>query len=143
MGGLLPEASAEKKGLKPNYEANILNINIATVNSGKYTKITSKTENLTLIWKRTQYNAVPEIVFISRGNKTSIGAGIATRLNTTKYLNKPNIYIDKSGALYLQVEFSDYAQNCIFNLLGSYPIRNEGEVELPSDATPITIQDVN
>lgn len=141
LEGLLPIASTEKKGLKPEYEVNILNIDIAMTESGKYTKITSKSSNVTLIWKRTQYNGIPEIIFISRGNYSSISSGIATRLNN-KYLTKPNIYVDISGALYLQVDYSNYAQNCIFNLLGSSPISNEGEVELPSDATRIEVNDI-
>lgn len=51
VGGLLPVANINNNGLKPNYEVNILNIDIATINSGKYTKIVVNHVDVTLIWK--------------------------------------------------------------------------------------------
>ena len=144
MGGLLPEASAEKKGLKPNYEANILNINIATINSGKYTKIVVNHVDVTLIWKRTQYNNIPEIILISRGNANGkpSSVGIVTRFNVGKNMSEPNIYIDNNGNIYLQVEFSAHAYNCICNFLNKIPIQYENDVDLPSDAVKIEVKTI-
>ena len=144
MGGLLPEASAEKKGLKPNYEANILNINIATINSGKYTKIVVNHADVTLIWKRTQYNNIPEIILISRGNANGkpSSRGIVTRFNVGKNMSEPNIYIDNNGNIYLQVEFSAHAYNCICNFLNKIPIQYENDVDLPSDAVKIEVKTI-
>lgn len=143
VGGLLPEASAEKKGLKPNYEANILNINIATINSGKYTKIVVNHVDVTLIWKRTQYNNIPEIILISRGNANGkpSSVGIVTRFNV-KNMSEPNIYIDKNGNIYLQVEFSAHTYNCICNFLNKSPIQYENDVDLPSDAVKIEVKTI-
>ena len=142
MGGLIGLATANKDGLKPKSEANIIGIDIATTQSGKYTKIICGDTDSTIIWKRTQYNGSPEIIFISRGNINGRASNIgnATRLN--KNLETPKIYIDSQGALYLQVIFSAYPKNSIFNLLGSSTISNEGDVVLPSDAVEVVVVDI-
>ena len=142
MGGLIGIATANKDGLKPKNEVSILNINIATTLSGKYTKITCSDTNSTIIWKRTQYNGAPEIIFISRGNKNDRASNIGAVTRINKNLEAPKIYVDTQGALYLQVIYSDYPKNCIFNLLGSSALINEGDVELPSDAVELAVRDI-
>ncbi|MCF2592891.1 hypothetical protein I6E11_03540 [Bacteroides caecigallinarum] len=142
MGELIGTATPEKNGLKPKYEVSVMNVDIATFDSGRYTKISVLDADSTLIWKHTQYNASPEIIFITRGNKNGNPSnnGFATRFN--KSTTAPKIYVDTQGALYLQVEFSSYPKNCISNLLGTYVLRNEGDVELPSDAVEIVVRDL-
>lgn len=144
MGGLLPVANIYNNGLKPNYEVNILNINIATINSGKYTKIVVNHVDVTLIWKRTQYNNIPEIILISRGNANGkpSSKGIVTRFNVGSNMSEPNIYIDNNGNIYLQVEFSAHAYNCICNFLNKIPIQYENDVDLPSDAVKIEVKTI-
>ena len=119
-----------------------MNVDIATFNSDKYTKISVLDADTTLIWKHTQYNASPEIIVITRGNKNGSpsNGGKASRINAS--LTAPKIYVDTQGALYLQVEYSSYPKNCISNLLGTYVLRNEGDVELPSDAVEIVVRDL-
>lgn len=136
-------ANIYNNGLKPNYEVNILNIDIATINSGKYTKIVVNHVDVTLIWKRTQYNNIPEIIFISRGNDNGkpSSKGMVTRFNVGR-MSAPNIYIDNNGNIYLQVEFSEHAYNCICNFLNKIPIQYENNVDLPSDAVKIEVKTI-
>ena len=136
VGGLIGTATTNKDGLKPKYEAAIQNVNVSTISSGLYTKITAD-ENTVILWKRTQYNTVPGVIFLSRGNNNtkSIGKAVSI-LGNFNLSTSTKIYVDSDG-FYLQVQYSDYARNSFYPFSSS-PISITQNVELPETAVEVS-----